>query len=131
MLRLRLQLLMIHVLPAPACPCPADTLIEQASGKKVSEIFAEEGEASFREVETQVLAVSVVQGMWALPDCTSERAAGAPLAARRGCAACTLLLPHQSSQLLLLPPACPSLRAGAGTLQELRDCHRRRRPHQV
>jgi hypothetical protein len=54
----------MHCLPLlplpclPACPGPADTLIEQASGKKVSEIFAEEGEAEFREVETQVLAVS-------------------------------------------------------------------------
>jgi hypothetical protein len=36
----------------------ADSLIEQLSQKKVSEIFAEDGEAEFRELETQVLAVS-------------------------------------------------------------------------
>ena len=51
----RLALARLPCLPAWLA---ADTLIEQASGKKVSEIFAEEGEAEFREVETQVLAVS-------------------------------------------------------------------------
>lgn len=33
-----------------------DALIEQAAGQKVSELFAESGEAAFREIETQVLA---------------------------------------------------------------------------
>ncbi|EFN57649.1 hypothetical protein CHLNCDRAFT_34609 [Chlorella variabilis] len=38
------------------CFFDTDTLIEQLSQKKVSEIFAEDGEESFRELETQVLA---------------------------------------------------------------------------
>lgn len=43
----------------PCCrPGTADSLIEQLSQKKVSEIFAEDGEESFRELETQVLSVS-------------------------------------------------------------------------
>lgn len=33
-----------------------DALIEQATGQKVSELFASEGEAAFREIETQVLS---------------------------------------------------------------------------
>lgn len=69
----------MHVLPRPQLPDPfidapraappralappaADTLIEQLAQKKVSEIFAEEGEAAFRELETQVLAVSAGVG---------------------------------------------------------------------
>ncbi len=36
----------------------ADTLIESVTNKKVREIFAEDGEDNFREIETQVLAVS-------------------------------------------------------------------------
>ncbi|KAI3438459.1 hypothetical protein D9Q98_000888 [Chlorella vulgaris] len=38
------------------CFFDTDSLIEQLSQKKVSEIFAEDGEAEFRELETQVLA---------------------------------------------------------------------------
>lgn len=38
------------------CFFDTDTLIEQLTQKKVSEIFAEDGEDSFRELETQVLA---------------------------------------------------------------------------
>ncbi|MFM7279672.1 MAG: shikimate kinase, partial [Microcystis aeruginosa] len=33
-----------------------DILIERVAGKKIKEIFADEGEATFRELETQVLA---------------------------------------------------------------------------
>ena len=33
-----------------------DTLIEQVTGQSISEIFAREGEESFREIETKVLA---------------------------------------------------------------------------
>lgn len=33
-----------------------DALIEQSTGQKVNELFAKEGEAGFREIETQVLA---------------------------------------------------------------------------
>lgn len=33
-----------------------DILIERVAGKKIREIFADEGEATFRELETQVLA---------------------------------------------------------------------------
>lgn len=33
-----------------------DALIEQATGRKVTDLFAQEGEAAFREIETQVLA---------------------------------------------------------------------------
>lgn len=36
----------------------ADQLIESVTNKKVREIFAEDGEDNFREIETQVLAVS-------------------------------------------------------------------------
>ena len=41
-----------------ARPRPADQLIEQITSKKVKDIFAEDGEENFREIETQVLAVS-------------------------------------------------------------------------
>lgn len=44
------------------CFFDTDALIEQLAQKKVSDIFAEEGEASFREAETQVLAVSCPGG---------------------------------------------------------------------
>jgi len=33
-----------------------DALIEQSTGRKVTDLFAQEGEAGFREIETQVLA---------------------------------------------------------------------------
>ena len=33
-----------------------DALIEQATGKKVNDLFASEGEAGFRQIETQVLS---------------------------------------------------------------------------
>ncbi len=44
----------------------SDTLIEQLAGCTISEIFREEGEESFREVESQVLQVSM-QHMFFLP----------------------------------------------------------------
>lgn len=45
--------------PAPCIlHCGADQLIESVTNKKVREIFAEDGEDNFREIETQVLAVS-------------------------------------------------------------------------
>lgn len=53
-----------HLLPArppnptTACPHRADQLIEQITSKQVKDIFAEDGEENFREIETQVLAVS-------------------------------------------------------------------------
>ena len=40
------------------CYFDTDSLIEQATGRKVSQLFAEDGEESFREAETDVLAVS-------------------------------------------------------------------------
>lgn len=43
--------------PVASCLAPVDVLIEQLTQKKVAEIFAEDGEESFRELETQVLAV--------------------------------------------------------------------------
>ena len=52
--------------PSAAPPCPAlsaDGLIEQLSQKRVAEIFAEDGEEEFRQLETQVLAVSRA-GRW-------------------------------------------------------------------
>jgi shikimate kinase len=33
-----------------------DSLIEKVTGKKIKDIFAQDGEATFREIETQVLA---------------------------------------------------------------------------
>ncbi|KAK3247901.1 hypothetical protein CYMTET_42616 [Cymbomonas tetramitiformis] len=36
-------------------PLDSDTVIEQATGKKIPEIFAEDGEDAFRDVESQVL----------------------------------------------------------------------------
>ena len=37
----------------------SDTLIEQLAGCTISDIFREEGEESFREVESQVLQVGL------------------------------------------------------------------------
>jgi shikimate kinase len=39
------------------CFFDTDDIIEQLAGKAVSEIFAEDGEASFRDLETQVIKV--------------------------------------------------------------------------
>ena len=40
----------------------SDTLIEQLAGCTISDIFREEGEESFREVESQVLQVGLPYG---------------------------------------------------------------------
>ena len=45
-----------------------DALIEQSSSSTVSEIFAEEGEEAFRDMETEVLHVSLaLHALWSLP----------------------------------------------------------------
>ena len=36
--------------------CDTDALIEQIAGKTINEIFAEDGEETFRQLETQVLS---------------------------------------------------------------------------
>ena len=36
--------------------CDSDVMIEQVAGKTINEIFAESGEAAFREIESQVLS---------------------------------------------------------------------------
>ena len=106
-----------------------DALIVQGAGKPIAQIFAEDGEDHFRDLEAQLLAValSTRTGVLALGGGAPMRPESAALL--RGCPVVLLQVDEQIVQARLRRAQDRPLLSGEDPLRRWREINERRMPH--